>query len=302
MLLNLRFWTKVLNFKKRGRQFSLSVLACFFIKFGFASGFNYESEINFSYSGGFAAKFIQIPEEKHKKYKVIIEKGGVFPRLSTEHVRYGKNSILVEVAGLKNGVISSSYIKNRSEIHIAKFVPLQKEHWIQFSVFFPKEFSQPDNWFLFFQAWQKKAGNPILSLGIDHAEKLSIAVRNDEYHKGRALILYKSNHKIMKGVWQDFVIYLKGSLEQKGALSVWQRINGDKACFVPLIERRGVKIGKSVYRDGKLIKNAHLDISLRVGIYRGGSGILHRLWFDGLKYNDIAFVKNLNICAKQERK
>lgn len=227
-------------------------------------------------------------------HRVISEKGGTFPKISKKNVRYGQDSFLVEVPSELRGIKSASYIKNRSEIFITKQVPLEMEHWIQFSMFLPKNFKYPDNWFLFFQVWQKYAGSPVLDFSLNKTGKVKIHVRTDNHYKGRAWVVYMDRYPLKKGIWHDFLINVNGSLRQKGKLSVWRRSGSKDSCFIQLVMKKNIVIGKSVYMNRQPIKKIDRVIIPRVGIYRGRSKISHQIWFDGLMYGRYSIMKYLD--------
>lgn len=199
---------------------------------------------------------------------------------------------MVEIPENSKGIKASSYIKNRSEIFILKQAPLTLDHWIQFSVFLPQEFESPDNWFLFFQAWQIDAANPVVSFTLDRKSKMRINVSNNEYYKGTNL--YRDAQPLGNNMWHDFVINFKGGVNQDGKIFVWRRSGSKDSCYVRLVGMTGISIGKSIYPDGRSIKPFKRNIIPRVGIYRGGSGIGHKLWFDTLRYGKNIILTNLD--------
>lgn len=275
------------------RGFIIFITSCFAIGLGLLNVANASADV--PQARGFQEGDVRGFDRGDRRHRIVSEKGGILPRKSTKHVRYGRDSFLVEIAGSINGVSSSSYKKNRSEIFIIKQERLEREHWIQFSMFVPKNFIYPDNWFLFFQSWQVNAENPILVLGVAKSGEMGIFIRNDDYPKGKSLRVYQDKEPLAKGVWHDFVIVFKGDLNQNGELFVWRRLGSKDSCFVKLVGGSGVSIGKSVYPStGRLIKQSDLQIIPRVGIYRGGSDIPHQLWFDGLKYGKAIILNNLD--------
>ncbi|WP_456377693.1 heparin lyase I family protein [Lutibacter sp.] len=229
-----------------------------------------------------------------RKHRIVAENGGHFPKKSKKYVRYGQDSFLIAIPKKINGVEANSYIKNRSEIFIIRQASLEQDHWIQFSVFVPKNFIYPDNWFLFFQAWQIDAANPVVSFALDREGRMTINVTNDRYYSGKPLNLYRDEDPLGKGIWHDFVMNFKGGVNKNGKIFVWRRSGSKDSCFIKLIGKVGITIGKRFYPDGSFMKPFKRRIIPRVGIYRGKSSLSHQLWFDTLRYGKNTILNNLD--------
>ncbi|MCG8489294.1 MAG: polysaccharide lyase [Chromatiales bacterium] len=221
---------------------------------------------------------------ENERYLISHANGSYLPTRYTSLSRKGESSVKIQIPSSRDNINNSSYSYNRSEIVLGNALPLEQEHWVKFSVFLQSQFPDPDDWFCFFQVWQKDAGNPLLGLFLTTEGRLKVNIKNNDYPSGAGLDLYTDQNQIHKGKWIDFVIGFRGSLDTDGHLKIWRKLS-TSACYESIVDVDNINIGKTYLPSTNEIAQ-ELEVYPKFGIYRGGSDLNHQMWFDEIKYNE----------------
>ena len=221
---------------------------------------------------------------RDEKYLISHGNGAYLPSKYTSLSRSGGSSVKIQIPSSRDNINNGGYPYNRSEIVVGNALPLEQEHWVRFSVYLQSQFPDPDDWFCFFQVWQKDAGNPLVGLFLTRDGRLKANIKNNDYPSGAGLDLYTDQNQIDKGKWIDFVISFRGSLDTDGHLKIWRKL-ATSSCYESIVDVNNINIGKTYLPStGELAQE--LEVYPKFGIYRGGSDLNHQMWFDEIKYNE----------------
>lgn len=226
-----------------------------------------------------------------QNYRIDIENGAWLPTRYRGIARSGGSSIKFQVPSESNGISNAAYLENRVEMRMASGVPLVADHWARFSILLQDNFPGPDAWFVFFQIWQRNAGNPVadFALSTEPNPRLKIEIRNDEYPIGSGVTVYTDNESMRRGLWHDFVVHVRGGVSNNAVMQVWRRIDA-AGCFSRIVDVAGLNIGKTrypPYTQAQTIALEDMVVYPKVGIYRGGSTLNHQVWFDEIGYGSV---------------
>jgi hypothetical protein len=198
-------------------------------------------------------------------------------RIVTDPVRQGRYAAKFTVrSGDKFGTTSGE----RSEVYWTGSDEADgQDYWYSWSTLFPSDWTEPNGWGIFLQFHADFSSTPPPLSFNARADSVVVNVNAGPLSAtccgGTTRLRWTILNSLNKGRWNDFVLHVKWSAGNDGAVTVWHRMEGDNG-YVKVLDVGGFPTLQS--QNGVPAKNY-----VKLGLYRDADTDTNTLYQDGFR-------------------